>query len=121
MMTPDQEHQVKMLRALSALGTAYIDNTTHCPGCEMLTHTMLPTLGLARWIEGESIQDAMPELTPSQRESLLTGLCDRCYPDDLADTGYDLAHPEDFEDVSIEVQAARWVESEDAISEPHQA
>lgn len=95
MTTQDQQDQAKALRAMSNLGVAYVMNTVHCPGCEILSHVMVPTLGAARWIEGESIQDAMPELTPSQRELLISGLCDRCYPDDLAETGYILAHPED--------------------------
>lgn len=63
---------------MASMGTAYITNTVHCPSCEILTHVMAPTLGLARWIEGAMIQDAMPELTATQRETLISGLCFTC-------------------------------------------
>jgi hypothetical protein len=78
MTTQDQQDQAKALRAMSNLGVAYVSNTVHCPGCEILSHVMVPTLGAARWLEGLSIQDAMPELTTTQRETLISGLCFTC-------------------------------------------
>ena len=34
-----------------------------------------------RWINGTLIQVAMPELSPSERESLVTGFCEACQDD----------------------------------------
>lgn len=31
------------------------------------------------WVGGTLIQNAMPYLTPSQRERLMTGICDPCW------------------------------------------
>jgi hypothetical protein len=33
----------------------------------------------AAWRSGKRIQNALPELTPSQREMLLTGTCETCW------------------------------------------
>lgn len=79
--TEQQLSQARALRALSDLGVAYQAITVHCPSCEILSHVMAPTLGLAKWIEGAMVQDAMPELTDSQRELLITGFCERCQAD----------------------------------------
>lgn len=39
----------------------------------------VPTLGFYNWfVRGVHIQKAMPELTPEQREKLMTGMCDAC-------------------------------------------
>ena len=32
-----------------------------------------------RWMEGELIQDAMPYLTPDERELLISGTCGTCF------------------------------------------
>ena len=31
-----------------------------------------------RWVEGELIQRAMPELSPTQREQLISKMCPKC-------------------------------------------
>lgn len=33
----------------------------------------------ARWRNGEVIQNAMPYLTPGERELLISGTCDKCF------------------------------------------
>ena len=35
--------------------------------------------GLKAYNDGAHIQDAWPTLTPSQREAILTGICDNCW------------------------------------------
>lgn len=71
--------QAKVLRAMAKLGTAFIEVTKHCPSCEGWARAgMVPVLGLARWYEGESIQDALPELSAEAREVLLSGYCHVC-------------------------------------------
>ena len=56
-----------------------------CPDCLAIRDVRLPySLGefLAqrdRWKREKKIQDAFPELDASQREALVTGLCDACF------------------------------------------
>jgi hypothetical protein len=35
--------------------------------------------GLVKWQNGAYIQDALRELTPAQRELLITGICPKCW------------------------------------------
>lgn len=44
-----------------------------------------------RWVGGTLIQNAMPYLTASEREALMTGMCDTCWNDTF------LYYPEDDE------------------------
>lgn len=39
-----------------------------------------------RWVGGTVIQKAMPYLTPSERESLQTGICDTCWKETFSET-----------------------------------
>ena len=100
-MTQEQEEQAKILRALAKMGVAYTVTVIHCPSCEILTRLMAPTLGSAKWLEGASIQDAMPDMPATQRETLISGLCFRCQkeifssPED--ETAAILADPETME------------------------
>jgi hypothetical protein len=34
---------------------------------------------LVRWRDGFKIQDAMPDLTPGQRELIISGTCEKCF------------------------------------------
>ena len=34
---------------------------------------------LVRWRDGYKIQDAMPDLTPGQRELIISGTCEKCF------------------------------------------
>lgn len=53
--------------------------TAMCPYCERLTELDVPDAGYKAWMDGELIQDALPMLTDSEREVLLTGICPTCW------------------------------------------
>ena len=56
-----------------------------CPECLKTRNEELPysytdyQLKIRRWKEGGLIQDVFPELDSSQREALITGICDDCW------------------------------------------
>lgn len=52
---------------------------TKCPMCRQTTDLEVPLRGFYLWRSGSLIQDALPELTPPQREQLITGMCDPCW------------------------------------------
>lgn len=39
-----------------------------------------------RWLGGTVIQEAMPYLTASEREALMTGICDPCWKETFSET-----------------------------------
>lgn len=49
-----------------------------CGNCGERFSITVPVDGLMRWEDGERIQDAMPEVSPEIRESLITGFCEKC-------------------------------------------
>lgn len=52
-----------------------------CPICHK-THCVMVNLNeYNAWAEGELIQTAMPSLTPTERESLISHLCPNCQRD----------------------------------------
>lgn len=57
---------------------------TICPICKK-KHTMTIVdkddsfiKNYNKWKDGALVQDAFPNFTPSQREFLITGICDKC-------------------------------------------
>ena len=52
-----------------------------CPHCQKEATVKVSDAGYALWQKGVSIQKAFPELTPDQREILLTGLHPECWED----------------------------------------
>lgn len=50
-----------------------------CPSCREQYEVTAPTDGLHAWSDGTLIQNALPDLTPSQREGLITGTCQTCW------------------------------------------
>lgn len=52
---------------------------TKCPGCQKQATLEVPAEGYKRWRNGELIQRALPELSASQREQLMTGYCVGCW------------------------------------------
>lgn len=50
-----------------------------CPGCQRTKTFDLPEGQIKKYMEGELIQKAFPQLTPEERESLVTGYCDSCW------------------------------------------
>jgi len=51
----------------------------NCPICGEATDVTVSAVGYANWIDGELIQNALPTLTSSEREALITGICDTCW------------------------------------------
>ena len=52
---------------------------TSCPICGKHQVITVDADGYTAWNEGALIQDALPELTASEREALITGICDDCW------------------------------------------
>lgn len=52
---------------------------TRCPGCGSVEVVEVDAQGHAEWRRGERIQRALPLLSDSQRERLMTGLCGPCW------------------------------------------
>ena len=49
-----------------------------CPFCHKGHHVEVNEDAYCRWQEGELIQNAMPDLTPTEREQLISWLCPEC-------------------------------------------
>lgn len=52
-----------------------------CPFCGKETALLVPARGYLRWQDGELIQNALPDLSASERETLISGLCESCQAD----------------------------------------
>ena len=73
-----------------------------CRTCKDTHILMVNIRDAKRWKEGELIQDAMPYLTPDERELLISGTCGKCFdkmfgedPIGDADTEYDIEFEDD--------------------------
>lgn len=53
--------------------------TQVCPLCDEISEVMVEESGLEEWLNGALIQDALPDLTPGQRETLLSGCHEGCF------------------------------------------
>lgn len=51
-----------------------------CPFCGTVQNVVVHKRAFAAWETGTLIQTAMPSLTDTQREALMTGICDNCFP-----------------------------------------
>lgn len=51
-----------------------------CPFCKKLVYINVPSERLPLFIQGTSVQEAFPNLSPGEREIILTGMCLRCQP-----------------------------------------
>ena len=49
-----------------------------CPICGKLVEIRMIAEHCDAWNRGIPAQEAFPELTPTERESLISGLCDYC-------------------------------------------
>ena len=49
-----------------------------CPFCGKDHAVEVSLAGYIEWERGELIQNAMPDLTPTEREQLISGLCPKC-------------------------------------------
>lgn len=54
-----------------------------CPSCGKVSEITIPTNewldGLKAYKNGAVVQNAWPKLSPSQRELLITGICETCW------------------------------------------
>ena len=50
-----------------------------CRTCNKDYSLKVPFAGHAEWMEGELIQNALPELSAGERELLISGTCDACW------------------------------------------
>lgn len=51
----------------------------HCGQCGDRCSIVVPLEGFYAWKRGELIQNALPNLTPSERELLISQTCDGCW------------------------------------------
>ena len=49
-----------------------------CPFCGEEHAVKVNLIQFEKWQNGELIQNAMPDLTPTEREQLISGLCPKC-------------------------------------------
>lgn len=49
-----------------------------CPFCGTPHSVSVPSKGYQAWQDGELIQRAMPQLSPTEREQLISGMCPTC-------------------------------------------
>lgn len=52
-----------------------------CPVCSKITVVSVDSVAYRRWQEGTLIQDAMPDKSATERESLISGMCPKCQAD----------------------------------------
>ena len=78
--------------------TSYIIVPTTCPFCGHTTYIQCDKDAYDRWGEGMSIQDAMPDMTPEDREMLISGICPSCWDDMFGDEDEDEDDDLDWED-----------------------
>ena len=50
-----------------------------CVSCNDVHILLVNSEDLQRWKDGALIQDAMPYLSPDEREILISGVCGRCF------------------------------------------
>jgi hypothetical protein len=52
---------------------------THCMLCKKESSLVVNKASFDKWQAGELIQNAIPELTASEREQLISGTCELCW------------------------------------------
>jgi len=50
-----------------------------CPECKAQRWLSVDAMGFKAWKAGMPIQRALPELSPDDREALITGFCNVCW------------------------------------------
>lgn len=51
-----------------------------CPFCGKVSNVVVEVSDYKKWVGGEYVQNAFPYLNADQREILLTGICEDCFP-----------------------------------------
>lgn len=57
----------------------FLNHIVICPMCQCENTIRIDREGAIKYSEGALIQNAFPNLTESERELLLTGICDTCW------------------------------------------
>lgn len=71
-------------RTFTVKGDTVEVHTASCIGCGKRSKITIPKAGYDAWIvEGEYLQVALADLSPEQRELVLTGIHPKCW-DDIA-------------------------------------
>ena len=70
-----------------------------CPFCGKVTLVEVDSKQYNAWESGKLIQYAMPTMSATKRETLITGMCAKCQDSifDSWDDGEDDCSPDDFE------------------------
>lgn len=58
---------------------------TKCPWCGETSTVTVTRVGYEAWVTGTKIQDAFPELSASDRERLISGVCGPCWDEEFSD------------------------------------
>lgn len=58
--------------------STYVTIEINCPVCGRYHYVACNEFEYENWLNGELIQNAMPELTPTEREQLISRLCPIC-------------------------------------------
>ncbi len=56
--------------------------TRDCPFCGKTQRVSVSKEAFDKWNQGALIQNALPTLTDAEREILISGMCDDCFPTD---------------------------------------
>lgn len=51
----------------------------NCPFCKKEQRKEFPVEGYARYMRGAHVQDCFPDMTPDDREFLISGICPTCW------------------------------------------
>jgi hypothetical protein len=52
-----------------------------CKRCEETQYFLAKPIDINKWMEGVKIQDALPYLTPDERELIISNICPTCWID----------------------------------------
>ena len=84
---------------------------THCPCCDKVNYVNVNIEGFYKWQEENMpIQFALPELDPSEREMLKTGICPTCWDKMWSE---DTEEDENLEEWDEEEDWEDWEDRED--------
>ena len=56
-----------------------LDIAVLCHMCESIHEFEVDSLGYLKYMTGELVQNALPELSPAERELLISSTCEKCF------------------------------------------
>lgn len=75
-----QEKRNILMKAIKGENEKNLDDVAvQCKVCANVNVVKVDKVDLDNWQAGELIQNAMPYLTPSERELFITGICGDCF------------------------------------------